>query len=71
MRRLHMAVNPKRYHEQARKTFTEGRTGHQSGRNVDLGSSNGIQAIGNFLDPSAASTGASITIETSLGSLLT
>src|SRR5262245_43870291 len=42
-----------------------------SGRNVDLGSSAGIQTIGNFLDPVAPSLGASITIEAGLGSLLT
>jgi filamentous hemagglutinin len=44
-----------------------------SGRNVDLGSSAGIQTIGNVLDPALPATtpGASITIETGLGSVLT
>ena len=41
-----------------------------SGRNVDLGSSAGIQTIGNFLDPAALNGGARITIETGLGSQL-
>ena len=43
----------------------------ESGRNVDLGNSAGIQTIGNFLNPTLPSTGASITIETGLGSALT
>ena len=42
-----------------------------SGRNVDLGSSAGIQTIGNFLDPALPNVGSSITIEVGLGSPLT
>jgi hypothetical protein len=44
----------------------------EAGRNVDLGSSTGIQTFGNMLNPSLKTTaGASITIDTGLGSLLT
>jgi filamentous hemagglutinin len=43
----------------------------ESGRNVDLGNSTGIETFGNFLNPSMKSTmGASITIYTGLGSPL-
>jgi hypothetical protein len=41
----------------------------ESGRNVDLGSSTGIETFGNFLNPSLKSAaGANITIDTGLGS---
>jgi filamentous hemagglutinin len=44
----------------------------EAGRNVDLGSSTGIQTFGNMLNPSLKTTaGANITIDTGLGSLLT
>jgi hypothetical protein len=39
----------------------------QSGRNVDLGTSTGIQTFGNLLNTSLPSGGADITIETGLG----
>jgi filamentous hemagglutinin len=42
----------------------------ESGRNVDLGITTGIQSFGNFLDPKLPNEGASITIETGLGSPL-
>jgi len=40
----------------------------QSGRNVDLGSSTGIQTFGNFLNKALPAEGAGITIEAGLGS---
>jgi hypothetical protein len=43
----------------------------EGGRNVDLGNSTGIQTFGNSLNPSLSGIGASIIIETGLGSLLT
>ncbi len=39
----------------------------QSGRNVDLGISNGIQTFGNFLNANLPNNGAGVTIETGLG----
>ncbi len=42
----------------------------ESGRNVDLGISTGIQSFGNLLNPNLPSVGASVTIETGLGSSL-
>ena len=39
----------------------------ESGRNIDLGTSSGIQTFGNFLNPSLPSLGAGITIEAGLG----
>ena len=42
----------------------------QSGRNVDLGSSTGIQSFGNFLNKTLPTEGAGITIEVGLGSPL-
>src|SRR5262249_35130189 len=42
----------------------------QSGRNVDLGTSTGIQTFGNLLNVSLPTAGADITIETGLGPAL-